>query len=70
MQALKLRKKSIRVLSSIMDTILTDFTEHVMKEENEIFPMLLEKTSASDLSSMAVSFQQAKETAPLDSTVA
>ena len=66
MKALELRKSADENLSTTMKTILDDFTEHLLKEENEIMMQTLEKTTEADLADIALKFQKAKETAPLD----
>jgi iron-sulfur cluster repair protein YtfE (RIC family) len=66
LQALELRKSGGDDLASVLSELNSDFTEHLMKEENDIMMKLLNDVSEADMADIAIKFQQAKESAPLE----
>ena len=63
LQALELRKSGGGELKKTLSELNKDFTEHLLKEENDIMMKLLNTISEADMADIA---EQAKETAPLD----
>ncbi|KAG7673418.1 hypothetical protein Ndes2526B_g03138 [Nannochloris sp. 'desiccata'] len=66
LQALELRKSGGNDLASILSKLNKEFTEHLLKEENDMMMKLLNAASEADMADIALQFQQAKESAPLD----
>ena len=69
MKAIEMRKTGGKELATTMKQMLDDFTEHLLKEENDIMVKVVSEASHADLSDLAMQFQQAKESAPLDPQV-
>ena len=65
-QALQLRKSGGDDLASALSEVKKDFTEHLLKEESDTMMKLLSAVSEADMADIALQFQQAKESAPLD----
>jgi len=66
LQALENRKAGGGDLNSALSAVNKDFTDHLLKEESDVMMKLLNAVSEADMADIALQFQQAKESAPLD----
>ena len=67
LEALQQRKEGGDKLGAAIKSITSEFTEHLLKEENDIMMKVLESgATESDLLDLAQQFTAAKEKAPLD----
>ena len=66
LQVIQMRKSGGGKLETVMKKLLDDFSDHLLKEEDDIMIKFLDKVSQSEMTQLADEFNEAKFKAPLD----